>query len=236
MLLHKLPTIIAMSWRQSFGVSPTIRVDYRLYQQLVAKCPTSQVVAEENDPIVTFEDGPIDGVLGSFTHETKTVMIDALEIMAITLDRTEVFEPEDFRRRFDEHLTQVLAHEGGHWHLEKKSGAWARWEKYIIFTVLLLVGLAGFFAIGWLVTSYINTSVFGWIAQLPTAAAVIATMLVYGIEIYAMARYFVFAFNFWKLISFFITYKVCWHERFAREFEGNVKLDSEWEKVVVVEM
>lgn len=235
-MIHRLPSLIALSWNQMIGIAPVIRFNYDLYKKLVSKCPTSQVEAGAGDPKVIFEDGPIDGVLGSFDLETKELKIDALEIMISTLETQDVLDSDKFAASLDQKLTQVLAHEGGHWHLDKHNGYWAKAEKVAIFFLLLVVGAVLSLILAGVAGSAMGGRIANITQELNPFWSWVVTVILYGFETIVLFTFLRFAFIFWKNISFMITYKICYHERFARKFEGNVDLNPEWKDVVVVEM
>lgn len=235
-MLLQLPTIIRMAWKAHRGVIPVVEFNYELYKQLVKTCPTSSVEAEPEHPEVEFVHGPIDGALGYFDYKTKRITVDILEIMMVSIDDEGVKSHEDFVERYDARITQVLAHEGGHWHLDKKHGWIPIAEKMLIMAVIVIIGFALMALFAFTVftsVSYISSAIIG---AFPVVVAWISLAALYLFELWLLYRFYSFSFRFWKLFSISVTYQICYHERFARKFEKNIDLNPNWHDVVKVEM
>ena len=232
----EVPKAILNVWRHRKTLAPVIRFNHKLYKELVRKCSTSVVDAHEDDPEVKFHYGPIDGVLGHFDVMTKEIHVDLLEIMVITLDDHRVVTYDDFGRQYDVTITRVLAHEGGHWHLDRRLGMWPVVERALIYIVLTLIGLAMTLGVCYLSFVTLSSSIYTTTELLPWPLLFLLRGIFIGVLIWLELKVFKLLFLIGKTLSAAVTYQLCYHERFARKFEGNVHTEEKWSEVVVVEM
>jgi hypothetical protein len=187
MFLHRMPAVIWLVIKMKMRWTPAIRFDYALYRRLVRTCPQSTVPPGDHDPEVEFEYEPtFDNILGFYDPKTKKICIDVLEIFVITADDPRIKNLHEFMDRYDEKLTQVLAHEGGHWHLDKRLGRWAFCEQYLINGILILLGL---FVVG--VPVVLSVLLSGYLADFT-----ITVLPAYGSE---TLKYGLIALAFWYL-------------------------------------
>jgi hypothetical protein len=215
---------------------PPFRFNRELYARLIQEKGTDgPIIAPAHEPDVEFAMGPLDGMLGSYDVRTGKIMIDVLEnFMVVLRSPADLLDPEDLKRRFDVRMTETIAHEGGHWRLDKRLGMKALIDKFVMLGLFLILGLGGlallgriywFGVLGYLaIPAFASHTVLGYLGS---GAAVIVGALIYLniIRIYL---------GFWKALSFGLTYQLCYHERYARRFAREAEADKRWEGVIQV--
>ena len=213
---------------------PRLSFNRELYRSLIAECPKGPIKAEASDPEVYFAFGPIDGVLGNYDERSNKITIDVIELYATVLFIKQV-PVELAKLEFDKMVTRVLAHEGGHWHLEKRHGFLANLERALLRVGFYSIGLSLTLGMTWLAYLMIWGSLVSWLGtHIPmVVAAPLSLGLYLGLwfVLYRCAHTFV---SVAQALSFRYTYRLCWHERFAREFEERPATDTRWDDVIEV--
>jgi len=204
---------------------PSFRFDRSLFIDLIRK--HGDEVVEGDEPEIDFAVGPIDGVLGTFEGKENRITIDVLEVVFEILFKNPTLNEQEFRQAFDKEVTRVLAHEGGHWNIEKRVGAWVYIERLALAIVFMFVGwflLVRLLLVPLYSIAMAGIGAFGLWFGIPVA---IATFLI-GVEL--VSRFLLL----WHGLSAMLIYKITWGERFARSFERKPFEESAWEDVIVV--
>jgi len=213
---------------------PAFTFNRRLYGSLIREVKDGPpIAASDEEPTVEFTAGPVDGKLGEFDHRTMRITIDALEVFLLSL-HSQPRSYEEAKQAFDAEITRVLAHEGGHYNLQKRLGKIVIAEKFAIAIGLFAVGI-GLVALGWYgVIHFIG----GFVRKLMADGTV-------GQNLFALGLYALLFFGFiriagrfmnvWRVVSFWLTYNICYHERYARAFEKRTGEDPRWHDVIEVE-
>lgn len=113
-----------MLCRALFGL-PAFRFNKELFNQIIREQEDgTKIDAPDAEPEVRFEYGELeDPVIGEFNREESLIRVDALKVFSMCVNsRNKPLSVDDLKQRFDDQLTHVLAHEGGHWRLEKRCG------------------------------------------------------------------------------------------------------------------
>ena len=210
---------------QIFGF-PRFRFNKKLFGELIREAPDGKnIEASAKEPDVVFEVGRPSDVLGTYNPETKRITIEVLSNYLACLAKGDV----DLRKRFDERLTTTLAHEGGHWQLDMRHGLVPMIEKIAIHVTFSLLGI--FIAAR---SSECPTDSSGIWSVSPGAAHPILPIL----ETIGFAVVFSFVgktfFEFWNALTFGVTYRLCYAERYARSFEKRPETDERWKDVVIL--
>ncbi len=213
---------------------PAFTFNRKLYGSLIREVKNgSPITSAEGEPKVEFTAGPVDGTLGEFDHRTMRIKIDALEVFLSSL-RSQPRSHVEAKQAFDLELTRVLAHEGGHYNLQKRHGMIVIVEKLAIAFGLLAVGI-GLTFLGWYgVISFVG----GFVRQVMANGGVfqnILTLVLYLLLILFCMKIAGRFLNIWRVVSFWLTYNICYHERYARAFEKRTGEDPRWSDVIEVE-
>lgn len=232
----KIPGSFAMFMAMMMG-PPRYRFNRKLFWQLIRKLQNgATIAAPEQEPSVTFKNGPIDGVIGQFNRKTMSIDIDQLEILMACFAESDGSESvAEMKRRFDTKMTRTLAHEGRHWQIEKRHGLLALIERIGINIFLLLMGtLATWvmyivtirFAMRWVIPH-------AWTAHPALGVfAALACTVFFVLVVTQVGRRFLFA---WAVVSSIVTYRLCYSERSARAFEDIAEKDPRWGPVIEVD-
>lgn len=220
--------------RLIFGPIPNFFFNAKLFKSLIREEEAKALQAPEAQPDIVFVQGPIDGVLGYCNFKEQRITIDVLEIFLKTLGDPTLTDEKALRANFDSELTRVLAHEGGHWRLDKRQGKWALIDKSIMLGLFTVVGFSllalCFSAWGRYVANYLTPKLLATNIPLGIAASVVAYVLGIWLLVQAGKR-FLFV---WRGLSLFLTYHLSWHERYARRAEKQAKDDRRWDDVIEV--
>jgi len=232
----KRATQYAVNLAKGMYKMPRMAFNRKLFERIVQeslKNNASEGELDENTkaPDVRFTNGPIDRVFGSYNTRTKKIKIDILESYIKTLSHLPRNE-EEMKIIFDRYLTKVLQHEAGHWELDMKKGRKAQFDKYAIRIPLFLFGLVPiYFFAKWLIPGcwdqiinfyahgLITGFVFGTVAGLFGLGLLVAGILLDAFVSFVIAASF--------------TYKLSWHERYAKEYVEKSKQDKRWDDVIV---
>ena len=231
----KLHPVLQFLTMVAVGQVPEFSFDRKLFKQLVEECGNGKSLnVLEPEPEITFQDGPIDGKLGYYEKETHRITVDQLEIFVVVLHSN----PKDFdelKQRYDDELTRVLAHEGGHWHLDKRYGRWPWIEKKAWFVGWWAFGATlylSLLALWW----YLINRLFGpWLGSLVhPLIGIVASTVLYVAGLFWITVRLRILLAIWRILSVMVNYRFCYHERFAREFEERPAKDQRWGPVVKV--
>ncbi len=236
-MIKRMPFVVWQLLKAKMGWSPAIIFDGPRYNKLIHKCPGSSLPECNPEPEVEFSfQGPIDGILGTFDPETKKITIDAIEIFTVCLMKEKSDDRNDIADRYDELVTQVLAHEGGHWHLDKKLGKLAMAERYLIYGVIYSAAIL-LVALIVISISALIAGMLDWLVYfLPLPIAALIGFIIVYLVINIFAKFAVSILDIGHSSALVLTHRFCYHERFANEFEKCVDLNPEWEKVVTVKL
>ncbi|NUM25819.1 MAG: hypothetical protein HUU49_04360 [Candidatus Buchananbacteria bacterium] len=219
---------------------PRFRFDKSLFCELIRRVNAEHnIVAPEHEPEVEFTMGPVDGTLGQFNAQTMSITIDVLEIFLFSQDKHRPPTYEEAKQHFDDEVTRVLAHEGGHWQLEKRMGWIPRVEKLLLHFGFLGLGallvLVAYFIAAQFVTAVLLPNILGsshWLGSVFGWGLAIVTV----VGFYAVfGRVITRLFTIWRILTTIVAYHICYHERYARQFEKRVEADSTWRKVIEVD-
>lgn len=225
-----MPRFISMM----FG-PPRFMFNLELYRRLIReRGPNRPPLPPGNEPEVEFTLGPIDGVLGVYNHKTRRLVVDVMEnLMASVVDQN-ITCPDDLMRRFDERMTRTLAHEGGHWHLQKRLGWLPLVEKMAINITLMLVGM---FLVWCAIHFYIDhiwvKLTVRYLKTLPLFGVLVGLVLTVG-YIWLVRNLVRLYYTVWRGLALTATYYICYTERFARGFEKRPDTDRRWDDVIKV--
>ena len=214
---------------------PRFRFDKQLFLQLIRELEDgSTFAAPVGEPSVNFTEGPIDGVLGMYNPKTRRITIDVLEcFLAASHQNPNCYD--HLKRLFDERLTKVLAHEGGHWQLHTRKGFIVLAERIGLHLGFSLIGLVlGIMFYHLIIRWYFGTIVPSLSAISPIVGTLLAVgsgLLVFWGAIHILSRFL----TFWRVLAAVASYYLCYDERFARRFEQRVGNGSQWEGVIKIE-
>ena len=225
-----MPRFISMM----FG-PPRFMFNLELYRRLIReRGPNRPPLPLGNEPEVEFTLGPIDGVLGIYNNKTRRLTVDVLENLMVSVTDQHIAGPEDLVRRFDDRITRTLAHEGGHWHLQKRLGWLPIVEKVAINFILMLVGLF----LAWCAIHFyidhvlLKLTVKCWKAS-PLFGVSVGLVLTVG-YIWMVRNLTRLYYTVWRGLALTATYYICYTERFARGFEKRPDTDPRWDDVIKV--
>lgn len=203
---------------------PRFHFNKNLFKDLIREDRKGRKLPAGEEPDVRFSMGPVDGVLGEYDAKEKRITIDVLENFLVCFFQG----PEDIRARFDRRMISTLAHEGAHWRLHKRYGKAVVAEKMAINVLCILVGLLILGQSLHLTAHYFGLAAKALYAGHHPVSLVLAT-LVLVVAQWVFIKFFLEA---WHAITFSVTYKLCYDERYARAAEKDAAVDPRWNNVI----
>lgn len=232
--MSMLPPPLALMLAQLAG-PPRYRFNRRLYRKLIHELEREQsIAAPDAEPEVQFTEGPIDGRIGEFDPRTMRITIDQLEILMLCFMQSRPSIPE-LKNRFDTEMTRVLAHEGGHYHLQKRHGWLPIVEKIAINIVLSLIGAVLVWLGYWSLIRLVVGKLVPIAAETSKPLGVVVGIVGALAVLFLFSRVFRRLLATWQVLAAFVTYRICWTERYARKFEERPANDRRWDDVIKVE-
>jgi len=230
-----IPKALAVLSAQMLGLPP-FKFNKKLYSELLTTLRRGRKLKVPQGGLkVKFENGDVDGVLGSYDAKTDTITIDQFEILVVSIAECGIHNIGRLKKRFDHHATRVLAHEGDHWKVTQRYGKLPYIERALWNASLTMFGLF----ILWL--SYIMIAkgiVGGFIPTMynisPTLGIVIGIIsigLYLGLLLTVGLRFLML----WRMLAAAMTYKFCYLERSARSAEERAAVNPRWESVIEME-
>lgn len=212
-----------------------IQFNRKLFQALIRRNSKgkSDLKAPAGEPEVILEQGPIDGILGQYDPIAKKIHVDVLEIFLKTFqEKGHPGKEKDFIDSYDRNLTHVLAHEGGHWRLDRRHGRIALAEKYALHLGFIVIGgLIAYWYGGHVIRSITNmfhSTGHSLIEQTWIKVIFAAINLLFLIY---LVRHFT---RIWFRLSIIASYNLCWHERSANAYAKEICDDPKWQEVITI--
>lgn len=227
-----------MLCRALFGL-PAFRFNKELFNQIIREQENgARIDAPDSEPEVKFEYGELEGsIIGEFDKEESLIRIDVLKVFFTCVNsRKKPLSVEDLKQRFDDKLTHALAHEGGHWRLEKCCGRRAQLDKMVIHFGFLAVGFLMLLLLLTFVVSNetaidIARTLFVW-RGISGVLRVFAVVIIWFVVISRVARGFIWL---WSVAASAVTYQLCYSERYARRYAREAGKDGRWKGVIEVD-
>lgn len=210
---------------------PKFKFDENLFYQLVEESAAKLGVNEIGEARVNFKEGPIDMIAGTFNFNTKEIIVDYLEIFLISLLSFPKNQVE-LMGIYKDKVISTLGHETGHWILDMKKGNAPVKEIKKMTLKYLLIFLIPFFFIAWgLVKLFWGFTVSFYAVNLLLGLTLGSAVAVIGFVLIVLVAVVNFLFS--AILAKAVTYHLCEHEKFAREYALEIAKDERWKDVIV---
>jgi len=154
--------------------------------------------------------------MGHFDRKTKRITIFCTKIFELCCDDPALTNKEEIYQQFQSLLIETLAHEGGHWRLDRRSG-WLIWDMPILFYSICLSTAVPTL---WFLRLWFKNLYFVDYSPWETIMATITVFAAFLIMLLSFR------------ISSQLAYRLSYHERYARKFETFAKQNPLWKIIV----